>query len=102
MPKGHSSPDSIAAHAAAITTWWASVPSRHSHYTPKEIEVALGASMRALAGCLELCGWQRAKIWHRRDNKRVLRVYWIPPKGKPPRPPRGRPRFDLLAAFILA
>ncbi len=99
MPKGYSSPDSIATHAAAITLWWASNTSRRPYYTPKELEAALGASMRALAGSMELCAWKKAKIWHRAYNKRVLRVYWIWPGGSAPRPVRGRPRFDVLAAL---
>ena len=97
MPKGHPSPDCIAAHAAHITTWWAGNAARRPYYTPLQLEKALGASMRALAGPMELCGWHRARVWSKRDNKRVLRVYWVAPGSRAPRPPRGRPRFDLLA-----
>ena len=61
MPKGHPSPDSIATHAAHITTWWAGSASRRPYYTPQQLEKALGTSMRALAGPMELCGWHRGQ-----------------------------------------
>ena len=97
MPSGYYTPESIAGHAAAIATWWASNPARQPHYTPKELEHALGCGMRALAAPLELiCGWRRVRIWSRRNNKRALRVYWVPPGGNITLPARGRPRFDMM------
>ena len=97
MPRGNQSVERIAAHAGRITTWWAGLAERLAYYPPAELERALGASMRALAGPLELCGWNRARVWSRRRNRRVLRVYWVAPRGRAPRAMRGRPRFDLIA-----
>ena len=97
MPKGHADPITIAMHAASITAWCASNASRLTHYTPNQLEAALGMSMRALAGPLELLRWRRVQVWGRVSNRRVLKTYWIPPGGMVPRPQRGRPRYDLLA-----
>lgn len=101
MPRGNQSVERIAEHAGRITTWYACLAERQAYYPPAELERALGTSMRALAGPLELFGWYRARVWSRRNNKRMLLVYWIPPNGRAPRPPRGRPRFDLLASIAV-
>jgi len=97
MPKGYASVETTAQTAAHITTWWARNTARLPHYTPQELERALGMSMRGLAAPLELCAWYRVKVWGRVRNKRVLRVCWVPHGGTPPQTTRGRPRYDVMA-----
>lgn len=102
MHKAHTSPEVTAAHVADIAAWWAANASPLSSYTPRQLEAALGRSMRAVAHALELCGWHRVRIWKRSDNRRMLRVYWTPPGAEVQRPARGRPRLDVLAALSIA
>lgn len=96
MPRGQHSPESVAAHMAAIAVFWASQQAREPYYLPRHLEMRLGASMRVLAAPLEILGWHRVRIWHRHAGRRVLRTYWIPPGGRAPRPARGRPRYIAL------
>lgn len=56
---------------------------------------AMGTTMKHLHTPLAVLGWHRAEVWHRMEDKRVRRVYYAPPGHTVPRPPRGRPHFNL-------
>lgn len=89
-------PIDIAATAARITVWHASLPTpKPQCFTCPDLITAIGQPMRALHGPLTLLGWTRGEVWHRERNRRVKRVLWAAPGCSIPRPPRGRPRFNL-------
>jgi hypothetical protein len=95
--RGTASPDVLAGHLAALLIWSASAALRPTGYTPSELQIRLGRSMRALAQPLLLSGWRRAAVYSRKHGRPISRILWFPPGCPPPVPRRGRPRFDLLS-----
>lgn len=97
MPKGIQSTARLAGHVSHIALWWAALPpeNRKPYYTPRQLEDALQAPMRATADALRLSGWSKCVMRHK---ARVV-AYWKPPApwgSFPPRRPRGRPIIDLM------
>ena len=89
-------PFKLAAVVGRITVWYASLPDpKPECFTCSELTRQLGLTMRQLHGPLVVLAWDRQSVWHRENGKRVRRVYYAPPGKAVPRPPRGRPRFNL-------
>ncbi len=81
---------------AHLTIWYARQPApKPTCFTCKALSDGTGYSMPLLYLPLLMSGWHRAEVWHRSGGRRVKRVYYAPPGHQVPRPPRGRPRFNL-------
>ena len=80
----------LAARAAHVTTWWASITAPKPQYlTPMSLEVHLGKPLRSMAAALRLLGW----CCLRRSMRGHQKTIWLPPSTTIQPRPRGRPRI---------
>lgn len=95
-------PATLARFVTCITSWRAALPpDGPTVYRPHQITSATGVPRYALPAVLAILGWHRAARWSRTNNRRVRRVYYALPGHRVPRPARGRPSIDQLAACVL-
>jgi hypothetical protein len=89
--------ESLSVAAARVVSWHAALPDpKPKCFTCVDLSTGTGLSLRRLRPALTLMlGWHRAEVWSRQNNRRIKRVLYCPPGGTIPRPPRGRPRFNL-------
>jgi hypothetical protein len=79
----------LAARAAHVTTWWASITAPKPQYlTPMSLELSLGKPLRRMAATLRLLGW-RCLVRSVRGHQKTV---WLPPSSALQPRPRGRPR----------
>lgn len=79
----------LAARAAHVTTWWASITTPKPQYlTPMSLELSLGKPLRRMAAALRLLGW-RCMVRSIRGHQRTV---WLPSSSTLQPRPRGRPR----------
>ncbi len=95
--------ESLSSTAARVVSWHAALPDpKPECFTCVDLCSGTGLSLRRLRPALTLMlGWHRAEVWSRQHNRRVKRVLYCPPGGTIPRPPRGRPRFNLDDYFVI-
>jgi len=79
----------LAARAAHVTTWWASITAPKPQYlTAMSLELSLGKPIRRMAAALRLLGW-RCMVRNMRGHQKTV---WLPPSSTLQPRPRGRPR----------
>jgi hypothetical protein len=80
----------LAARAAQVTTWWASITAPKPQYlTPMSLELSLGKHPRRMAAALRLLGW-RCIVRSIRGRQKVI---WLSPTSTIKPRPKGRPRI---------